>query len=279
MRKLILLPLLFIFIGSTLVAQDARYVLNKLLEEVAKGRTYEYTMIQTERVDGKMYVNKLFTKLNENPKKVFIDNIEGENEGVHVLYVEGERSNKALVSVLWGVTLSPFNSKMRKNQHHTLLDSGFGLLLSSLGEAQKRADKEKGFDQVFKLDGEVTYDSRKCYKMLLTDPTFTYVDYTIKNGESLYDIAIKRNICEQLIVDKNNSIKDFDSAKDGLTIKIPSSYAKKTILYIDKQNYHPIYQEMHDEKGVFEKYEFLGLKVNPRFAPNEFDKEFSGYKF
>lgn len=279
MRKLILFPLLFIFIGSTLVAQDARYVLNKLLEEVAKGRTYEYTMIQTERVDGKMYVNKLFTKLNENPKKVFIDNIEGENEGVHVLYVEGERSNKALVSVLWGVTLSPFNSKMRKNQHHTLLDSGFGLLLSSLGEAQKRADKEKGFDQVFKLDGEVTYDSRKCYKMLLTDPTFTYVDYTIKNGESLYDIAIKRNICEQLIVDKNNSIKDFDSAKDGLTIKIPSSYAKKTILYIDKQNYHPIYQEMHDEKGVFEKYEFLGLKVNPRFAPNEFDKEFSGYKF
>lgn len=279
MRKTILLPLLFIFIGSTLVAQDARYVLNKLLEEVAKGRTYEYTMIQTERVDGKMYVNKLFTKLNVNPKKVFIDNIEGENKGVHVLYVDGERSNKALVSVLWGVTLSPFNSKMRKNQHHTLLDSGFGLLLSSLGEAQKRADKEKGFDQVFKLDGEVTYDGRKCYKMLLTDPTFTYVDYTIKNGESLYDIAIKKNICEQLIVEKNSSLKDFDSAKDGLTIKIPSSYAKKTILYIDKQNYHPIYQEMHDEKGMFEKYEFLGMKVNPRFAPNEFDKGFSGYKF
>lgn len=279
MQKTTLLSVLFIFFGSILIAQDARYVLNKLLEEVAKGKTYEYTMIQTERLNGKIYVNKLFTKLNVSPKKVFIDNIEGENPGVHVLYVEGERSNKALVSVLWGVTLSPFNSKMRKNQHHTLLDSGFGLLLSSLSEAQKRADKENGFDQVFKLDGEVTYDGRKCYKIVLTDPTFTYFDYTIKGGESLYDIAIKKNICEQLIVEKNSSLKDFNAAKDGMSIKIPSSYAKKTTLYIDKQNYHPIYQEMHDDKGMFEKYEFKGLKVNPKFASNEFSENFPGYKF
>jgi outer membrane lipoprotein-sorting protein len=271
---------LFIFLSvSAAKAQDTRTVLNDMLKSVSAGKTYEYTMIQHERINGVIHRNKIFTKLNVKPIKVFIDNIEGANKGTQVLYVQGQNNDKVLVNVLWGVSLSPFNSKIRKDQHHTILDSGFGILLSTLKDAVKRADAEKEFNTVFKLEGEVTFDGRKCYKMTINDPTFTYVEYTIKNGESLYDISIRENVSEQLIVEKNSNLKGFDSAKDGMKIMIPSSYAKKTILYIDKQNLHPIYQEMHDDKGMFEKYEFLGLKVNPKFADNEFDKNFPGYKF
>jgi outer membrane lipoprotein-sorting protein len=271
---------LFLFISfAGIKAQDARAVLNDMLKNVSAGKTYEYTMIQNERINGVMHRNKIYTKLNVKPIKVFLDNIEGANKGTQVLYVQGQNSDKVLVNVLWGVSLSPFNSKIRKDQHHTILDSGFGILVNTLKDAVKRADAEKEFNTVFKIEGEVTYDGRKCYKMTINDPTFTYVNYTIKNGESLYDIAIRENVSEQLIVEKNSSLKGFDSAKDGMKILIPSSYAKKTILYIDKQNLHPIYQEMHDDKGLFEKYEFLGLKVNPKFADNEFDKNFPGYKF
>jgi outer membrane lipoprotein-sorting protein len=278
MKKTLLFISLFL-LASIASAQDARTIINEMLKNVAAGKTYEYTMVQNERINGKMYRNKIFTKFNVNPVKVFIDNLEGDNAGTHVLYVHGENSNKVLVSVLWGVSLSPFNSKIRANQHHTILDSGFKLLLSSIKDGIKRADAENEFNTVFKLAGEVTFDGKKCYKIIIDDPTFTYEKYTIKGGESLYDISIKRNICEQLIVERNANLKNFYSAKDGLEIEIPSSYARKTILYIDKSNYHPIYQEMHDEKGLFEKYEFLGLKVNPKFADNEFKKDFPGYKF
>lgn len=277
MKNLISLCLSFVLIGLT-QAQTAESLVNQMLSALDAGKTYEYTMVQEERIDGKIHKNKIFTKIQETPKKVFIDNVEGANEGVQVLYVSGERDNKALVNKMFGIKLSPFNSLIRKNQHHTILESGFGLLIGSIRDAKKRAQAQNAFDQVFQLAGSVTFDGKSCYKLILTDPTFTYESYTMQDGESLYSIAMKKKVCEQLIVEKNG-LGGFGSGKSGQTIQIPSSYAKKTILYIDKSNMHPIYQEMYDEKGMFEKYTFYDLKVNPSFTSKDFSEDNSAYDF
>ncbi len=277
MKNLISLCLSFVLLGLT-QAQTAESVVNQMLSALDAGKTYEYTMVQEERIDGKIHKNKIFTKIQETPKKVFIDNVEGANEGVQVLYVSGERDNKALVNKMFGIKLSPFNSLIRKNQHHTILESGFGLLIGSIRDAKKRAQARNSFDQVFQLAGSVTFDGKSCYKLILTDPTFTYESYTMQDGESLYSIAMKKKVCEQLIVEKNG-LGGFGSGKSGQTIQIPSSYAKKTILYIDKSNMHPIYQEMYDEKGMFEKYTFYDLKVNPSFTSKDFSEDNSAYDF
>ena len=277
MKNLISLCLSFVLLGLT-QAQTAESVVNQMLSALDAGKTYEYTMVQEERIDGKIHKNKIFTKIQETPKKVFIDNVEGTNEGVQVLYVSGERDNKALVNKMFGIKLSPFNSLIRKNQHHTILESGFGLLIGSIRDAKKRAQAQNAFDQVFQLAGSVTFDGKSCYKLILTDPTFTYESYTMQDGESLYSIAMKKKVCEQLIVEKNG-LGGFGSGKSGQTIQIPSSYAKKTILYIDKSNMHPIYQEMYDEKGMFEKYTFYDLKVNPSFTSKDFSEDNSAYDF
>jgi outer membrane lipoprotein-sorting protein len=277
MKNLISLCLSFVLLGLT-QAQTAESVVNQMLSALDAGKTYEYTMVQEERIDGKIHKNKIFTKIQETPKKVFIDNVEGANEGVQVLYVSGERDNKALVNKMFGIKLSPFNSLIRKNQHHTILESGFGLLIGSIRDAKKRAQAQNAFDQVFQLAGSVTFEGKSCYKLILTDPTFTYESYTKQDGESLYSIAMKKKVCEQLIVEKNG-LGGFGSGKSGQTIQIPSSYAKKTILYIDKSNMHPIYQEMYDEKGMFEKYTFYDLKVNPSFTSKDFSEDNSAYDF
>ena len=277
MKNLISLCLSFVLLGLT-QAQTAESVVNQMLSALDAGKTYEYTMVQEERIDGKIHKNKIFTKIQETPKKVFIDNVEGANEGVQVLYVSGERDNKALVNKMFGIKLSPFNSLIRKNQHHTILESGFGLLIGSIRDAKKRAQAQNAFDQVFQLAGSVTFDGKSCYKLILTDPTFTYESYTMQDGESLYSIAMKKKVCEQLIVEKNG-LGGFGSGKSGQTIQIPSSYAKNTILYIDKSNMHPIYQEMYDEKGMFEKYTFYDLKVNPSFTSKDFSEDNSAYDF
>lgn len=277
MKNLLSLCLSIMFLGLT-QAQTAESVINQMLSALEAGKTYEYTMLQEERIGGEIHKNKIFTKIQESPKKVFIDNIEGANEGVQVLYVTGERDNKALINKMFGIKLSPFNSLIRKNQHHTILESGFGLLISSVRDAKKRAEAQNAFDQVFQLAGTVSFNGKTCYKLVLTDPTFTYESYTIQNGESLYSISMKKKICEQLIVEKNG-FGGFGSGKSGQTIQIPSSYAKKTILYIDKATMHPIYQEMHDDKGVFEKYTFYNLKVNPSFTSKDFSEDNSEYNF
>ncbi|MCB9256265.1 MAG: DUF1571 domain-containing protein [Chitinophagales bacterium] len=278
MRKYFLLAI-SIFTLNLCLAQDAASVVDKMINALSAGKTFEYTMAQTERINGTMHKNKIFTKVQESPKKVFIDNIEGANKGVQVMYATGERDNKAYVNKLFGVKLSPFNGMIRKNQHHTLLESGFGLLLRSIKDAKKRALAENAFDKVFSLEGSVTFDGKSCYKLVLNDPTFSYVNYTIAAGETLYSISMKKNICEQLILEANSNLNSFDDGKAGNVIKIPSSYAKKTILYIDKATMYPIYQEMHDDKGLFEKYEFYGMKVNPAFSAMDFSTDNPAYNF
>jgi len=278
MRVCVLFVVLFFGTTNYVKSQTSNEIIDKMISAVSAGKSFEYTMKQTERINGKIYVNKIFTKVNENPKKIFIDNIEGDNEGVQLLYVQGERDGKALVNKLFGIKLSPFNSLIRKNQHHTILESGFGLLLNSIKEAKSRAQAEGRFNDVFQYVGTVTYNGKPCYKLILNDPTFTYKKYTISSGESLYSIAMKHNVAEQLIVEKND-LNGFGSAKAGNTILIPSSYAKKTILYIDKSTYYPVYQEMHDENGLFEKYEFYGLKINPTFTSVDFSEDNSNYNF
>ena len=56
-------------------------------------------------------------------------------------------------------------------------------------------------------------------------------------------------------------------------------YAKKSVVYIDRINYLPLKQEMYDDKGLFEKYEFLNLKINPTIYEEEFTEGFKDYNF
>ena len=65
----------------------------------------------------------------------------------------------------------------------------------------------------------------------------------------------------------------------GTVIKIPNAFAKKVEIYIDKENNLPIYQIVHDEKGVFEKFEFKNLKINPSLSSGEFTPQCASYGF
>jgi LysM repeat protein len=98
-----------------------------------------------------------------------------------------------------------------------------------------------------------------------------FVPYTVKNGETLYQIAHRMHVSEFLIRNYNESLQDWDSqVGPGEKIFVPNYYSKKTVLYIDKGNKHPIYQEMFDEKGMFEKYLFLDLSINPKLGDSDF---------
>lgn len=90
-----------------------------------------------------------------------------------------------------------------------------------------------------------------------------------KPGEtSIWAIGKKLAISEYKIKELNDI---GDDVKPGQKIKIPSAYAKKTTLYIDKSNYLPIYHKMEDEKGVYEVFEFKDLKLGVNFTATDFD--------
>ncbi|MBK7137901.1 MAG: LysM peptidoglycan-binding domain-containing protein [Bacteroidetes bacterium] len=120
------------------------------------------------------------------------------------------------------------------------------------------------------MAGSVTYEGKDCHKIILTDPNYGFVNYTIKAGETIWKIAEAKAIPEYKVKELNNWM-DYDDMVAGKTIKIPTAYAKVTTLYIDKSNNLPIYQKMEDDKGMYETYEFKELKVNPTFTATAFD--------
>ena len=224
------LTLLLIILNLSFVsAQDTKAIIDKAISSMSVKNAYQYTFNSKERINGSYIEVTMLTKLVQSPHKIYLNNLAGPNKGKEILYVKGTNKNRALINTFINISLNPLNSLIRKGNHYTILEVGFGRVNNILIGGRARSAKEASFDEVFTYEGEVTLDGRPCYKIIINDPTFHYKDYTIKNGESLYDIAMRLNISEQLIIEKNSTLSGFGSASDGMVIKIPSSYAKKSI--------------------------------------------------
>jgi negative regulator of sigma E activity len=136
------------------------------------------------------------------------------------------------------------------------------------------------FDEYFKLVGEEKVNNRYCYKIIIDNKDFGYVDYKIGEHESITTIARKFFIAEYMILEKNPKFKDyFDLLKKGQVIKIPTWYCKSVVMFVDKQYFLPISLKIIDDKGLFEEYNYHNLIVNPNFQEGEFTKEYKDYKF
>lgn len=262
---------------------QTRTIVNKMLSAINAHKGSMYTMKSEERITGikGLRGGMILTKINIAPKKLYLKMIEDPNKGTEMLYAEGEREGKALVNpgkYLPTLKLNPFSNLLTKDQHHTILSSGFTIVGKIVDQGMKKADAQGKFDEVFKYVGDVTWNGRNCYKLIIEDPTYSHTNYTALKGENMYKIAVKFLVPEYSMVE-SSGVKNFEEDLGGRTLKIPTSYSKKTIMYIDKENNFPIFQEVSDDKGIFERYSFFNLVVNPAFKSDEFTEKFSEYDF
>jgi len=262
---------------------QTRVLVNKMLAAIAAHKGSTYSMRSEERILGMKNLRGglILTKINIAPKKIYLKMIEDPNKGTEILYKEGENSGKAVVNpgkYLPTLKLNPFSGLLTKEQHHTMLSSGFSIVGKIVSEGVRKADEKGKFEEVFKYVGDVTWNNRPCYKLVIEDPTYAYTTYTAKKGENMYNIALKFLVPEYSMVE-SSGIKSFEEDLGGKTVKIPTSYSKKTVMYIDKENNFPIFQEVSDDKGIFERYSFYNLVVNPAFKADEFSDSFSEYSF
>ena len=70
------------------------------------------------------------------------------------------------------VKFSPTGKTMRKDQHHTILDSGFKKIISSI-LYQYQEFNAKGIDMT-ENKGEAVIDGRKCWILEFEDPYFKF---------------------------------------------------------------------------------------------------------
>jgi outer membrane lipoprotein-sorting protein len=280
MKKLFSLALvLFVLVAANQPTVNTKAVVTNMLTSIDNVKTLSYTMKGWERMkDGKQQFSEIDAKIQVKPQKIYIYNKAEPNKDVQILYNEELWGTKAYVNAgkfIPNLKLDPFGGRMRDKQHHTILNTGFATTSGIIKNALQRQQKEMpdAFEKYVQYEGDITWNGIECYKITITDPTFAYIDYVVKEGEDVEKLERTRYICGHLIIEKNPSVKDFWSLKAGMKIKIPTSYAKKTVMYIDKKTNLPLVQIMSDEVGQFEKYEFYNVKVNPVFSENVF-KEF-----
>jgi hypothetical protein len=257
-------------------AQTAKEIMDKMIFEVDRLKAISYTTVMTERIDGKLSNGSNNVKVNFYPFKAYLKLTSAE-----VLFIEGANNNKAIVKSnsvpYFNVNLDPNGSIMRKGQHHTIFELGFTYFTSIIKEAIRRVGPD--FNKYFSLIGSINWEGKDCFVVVVDYPEFKFVPYEAKNGESVIDIAKKHKVSEYMILERNPELKDYYSVKTGQKMMIPSAYAKKTIIYVDKQNYLPIVQVIYDDRGIYARYEFKNVIVSPGFSPQEFTKDYKDYNF
>lgn len=262
-------------------AITASSLINKVVEAVAKVKSYQFTMVTKERkLDNSFHYGKSSNKILVSPYCVYMKIIAEKNNGTEILYNPSKYGKVAVLNAgkfIPDMKLDPFGGILRKDQHHTVLEGGFRYSVDLLYSIKSQLGER--FDELAKVESDIMFSDRLCYRISLNYDAFSYEKYVLKDKESLYSLSMQKKISEFLIIYHNKNVSDYSDVQTGKVIEIPNAFAKKAFIYVDKISFHPIGIEMYDEIGMFEKYEFQGVKYNPVFTADEFTKEYDGYGF
>lgn len=266
---LLFIPVLFI---SSINKKSDTEVIHSMFRAIEDIKSIEFTLKDYERVNGSLRVGEQDVKMTYKPLNIFVK-VNAPEKDIEVLWKEGENHGKAYVhkkGVPIKMSLNPLGKKMRHG-HHTIFELNLNYMKGVLSEFLEQDNTVK--DIKITNGGTVTFDGKECMEMIIDNPHFKYRPYNVKAGESVIDISNKYHLSEYMILEKNKELKNYEDVKAGQTIQIPTSYAKKFVLYIDKSTYLPIVQMIYDDQGLFEKYEYYNVQINPSFSGKEFSKK------
>lgn len=277
------IPLFFLLLLITNMGYTQSFTekaLQEMLISVNSVQTLRYKLKKTERVKGVNIVGEQIVKYANKPRQVYTY-ILSPNKGVEVLWREGKNNNHAYVNPnafpYMNLHLDPYGSIMRNNNHHTVYEVGFDYIGEIVSHIAKQHKSD--FNSIFKYEGEVKFDNKLCYKITINFTSFKYFNYLVKEGETINSIAKDLFVSDFMIRELNPKYGDSKEVKKGHLIIVPNAYAKKTILYINKENKLPVFQCMIDEKGIFGQYEFFDVIVNAPISKEEFTPEYKDYGF
>lgn len=261
-------------------SNQALALIDQMIERNNQVKTLSFRAYMSERIKGDMIDKNSYFKIQLQPRKIYIKQsfigIDLES-----LYIEGENNNQLLVTTIgfpWiTANLDPFGSTVRDKHHHTIKEAGFEYFVSIIKHLKNSTNPS--FESMCSYQGTVVREKNVCYKITIDNTNFTYVEYIVKPGENLTTIANKLKLNDYMILEKNPKIKNFTDVIPGQKIWVPNIYAKKLILYLDSKLMLPVGIEIFDDQGKYAEYDYLELKLNPAFKPNEFSKDNPEYTF
>ena len=261
--------------GRSRPAVTTELLISRLSAAIENLRYLRCSVRAQERVGGKVNHASSKMKLTFKPLRVYIKN----QKNIEVLWVTGQNDGDAWVYPASfpyvTVSLDPNASLMRRNQHHTALQAGFGTIADLLRTSGLRQDH--GFSRSFRYVGDSTLQGRACYVLRSDFPQFKYVAYRAGRNETLGTVA-DRFGCGEFRIMERNGLSPGATVAEGKVLQVPNAYGRRTIVCVDPKTYLPMLIQVVDDKGLFEKFEFSDVIANQQIPAEEFTRNYKGYK-
>jgi hypothetical protein len=256
-------------------APTTEIVLSRLSTTISQLRTLRCTAKANER-QGNSYQQAVSQmKVAYSPLRIYVRN----NQGVEVLWVAGQNGGNAWVNPgkfpYVTLNLDPNGTLMRRGQHHSVLDAGYGTIADLIRTSPQRSD---AFRRSFRYLRDTTVQGRPCYLVRSDFPQFRYVSYKTQPGETVSKIAERFGCGEYRIVERNK-VDYTEPLPAGQVLQVPNAYGRRTILCIDQKTMLPASVAVWDDQGLYESFEFSQVVANQPIPAAEFTKDYKGYKF
>jgi outer membrane lipoprotein-sorting protein len=240
----------------------------------AKNKTIHTLQCQvniSERIDNKMVVSDPLFKIQISPRKIYLKQ-KAIGVDAYGVYIEGQNQNNVHL-VLHSfpklkLNLDPYGNKLRDGHHHTVFDAGFGYFINVAEHIKQK--NGSAFSKNLVMKGEDVVSGRKCWTIEYNNPDFRFTLYTVQKGENLISIAKKLFVNDYMILQLNPSCKDYYNVKEGKKLIVPTEYAKRFVLYIDKEIYLPLRIDVFDNKGLYGRYIYSNVIINPTLSNDDF---------
>ncbi|MCX7763574.1 MAG: DUF1571 domain-containing protein [Bacteroidia bacterium] len=255
-------------------------LLNAMIDRTGTLRGLKYELKKYERIEGRLIMEHMRFKVRRYPFAVYGYQI-SPRKGVEVLFPAEPGSQRVLVNPnsfpYVSLTFDLTSDMLLENQHQTIKAVGYDQTRNLLIAARERYRSE--LPRLVKYEGPLIWDGRKSHKLTLQPPAYTITTYTVQGGENLFSIADKLHVGWYKIMELNGLKSPNTSLRPGQVLKVPSDYGKVIRLVIDAERLIPLVLEVEDEKGLYERYEYYGVVVDPPFTDKDFSKSNPEYNF
>lgn len=280
MKKPFLPLIVFFLIFTPVTAQTGIELANEMISKVKSLKTLQCTFEAQERVLGKMVNEKNHFKIQISPFKAYFKQ-EYPEKGLEGLYITGENDKKTKINpnaFPWvTLNLDPEGELMMKNHHHPVFHAGYGYVAEVLEMLIKKYQSKT--NQLIVNRGTIQYQGQEVIVLDCNNPFYKIQTITLNKSESPYELGKRLHINYYSILEENQGLKAFSDIPAGKSIKIPTDYASKMLIYLHKTQLYPVYIKISDPKGLFEEYKFTNVVLNPAFKTDDFSASNPNYRF
>ena len=252
-------------------------ILHQMYDSIKNIKTMHTKVSALERIGSKFSSANSEYILQMQPRKLYFIN---RDKKLEILYNYELYGHKALVKPhvfpYMTLNLDPTGNLMRKNQHYSINELGYAFIGNSIALT---LSKDKDGISNFAYAGKVKKNGYNCHLLEYENKNYTYTDYEVKEKETATSIASKLCVNDYLLRDKNDLLNDFSYLKKGKTLKVPTLYCKKAILFIDEKLMLPVSLSIYDDTGLFESYNFSAIEINKPVKEIDFRRDNKNYGF